>query len=181
MAGTPQQVSRGRAPREDRLIFVITGMDVYPFDRLAKASDELDSSGALEEDFFIQLGSCGHIPLHSRFERFLGFDEVCENIRRASAVVTHAGAGSTLLCIQLGKVPVLVPRRPEFGEIVDEHQFAFAEKLGRQGLARLVHSMDELESSIRSVRGTLLPASATNPAEELTAWLESFWKGATRK
>ena len=159
------------------MIFVIMGMEVHPFDRLARAVDELARAGTAGEDFFVQLGTCGYEPRHARFERFLSFGDVCEQIRRASVAVTHAGAGSTLLCIEQGKHPVMVPRRSRLGEHVDEHQLPFAEKLEAGGLATVVREMEELPAAIAAKRSRGAPADSLGRARELTGWLETFWRG----
>ena len=163
------------------MIFVILGMDVYPFDRLARAVDELQRDGACGDEFFLQLGASKYVPQHARFERYLPFGDVCENVRKASVVITHAGAGSTLVCIQQGKHPVLVPRYPRFGEIVDEHQLPFAQKFGELGLATTVHEMSELAGAISAVRGKSAPQHANGRALELTSWLEGFWQAIPRR
>ncbi|WP_406814326.1 glycosyltransferase [Mycobacterium sp. M23085] len=161
------------------MIFVIMGMEVHPFDRLARAVDELARTGEMGEDFFVQLGTCRYQPLHARFERFLSFGDVCEQIRRASVAVTHAGAGSALVCIEQGKHPVLVPRRSSCGEHVDEHQLPFAEKLAAAGLATVVNEMRELPAAIAATRSRSAPADALGRARELTGWLEAYWRSLT--
>jgi UDP-N-acetylglucosamine transferase subunit ALG13 len=158
------------------LIFVIMGMEVHPFDRLARAADELHASGTIGEEVFIQLGACGYQPRSARFERYLSFGEVCEHIQRASVVITHAGAGSTLVCIQQGKHPIMVPRRARLGEHVDEHQVPFTEKLAREGLVTPVYEMNELPAAIAAVRGKFAPLGAVGSAGELTRWLQGFWQ-----
>lgn len=158
------------------MIFVIMGMEVHPFDRLARAVDEMARAGTAGEDFFVQLGTCGYEPRHARFKRFLSFGDVCEQIRSASVAITHAGAGSTLLCIEQGKHPVMVPRRSRLGEHVDEHQLPFAEKLEAGGLATVVHEMEELPAAIAATRSRTAPADALGRARELTGWLEAFWR-----
>ncbi|MBK7644935.1 MAG: hypothetical protein IPJ19_18145 [Planctomycetes bacterium] len=164
------------------MIFVILGMDVYPFDRLAQAVDELERDKTCGEDFFLQLGASKYEPQHARYERFLSFGDVVENIHRASVVITHAGAGSTLVCLQQGKHPVLVPRLPKFGEIVDEHQLPFARKFGELGLATTVHEMSELPAAISAARGRSPGSgSAGGDARELVGWLEGFWNGLCAK
>ncbi|BCZ23095.1 glycosyltransferase [Mycobacterium senriense] len=159
------------------MIFVIMGMEVHPFDRLARTVDEMARAGTTGEDFFVQLGTCGYEPRHARFKRFLSFGDVCEQIRSASVAVTHAGAGSTLLCIEQGKHPVMVPRRSRLGEHVDEHQLPFAEKLEAGGLATVVREMEELPAAIEATRSRTAPADALGRARELTGWLETFWRG----
>lgn len=162
------------------MIFVIMGMEVHPFDRLARAVDELARAGDLGEDFFVQLGTCSYEPRHARFERFLSFGDVCEQVQRASVTITHAGAGSTLLCIEQGKCPVMVPRRSSYGEHVDEHQLPFAAKLEADGSAIVVREMTELSAAIAAARSRSAPGGALDRARELTEWLQAYWQGLSR-
>lgn len=164
------------------MILVMTGTEVHPFDRLVRAADELQRTGALGEDFFIQLGSSRYEPRHARFERFLPFGEICERIQVASAVVTHAGAGSTLVCIQHGKHPVIVPRRAAMAEHVDEHQLRFAERFGDGRLATAVYEMGELPAAIRTARARSgHRGAALGRAVALTGWLEGYWREIARR
>ena len=56
-------------------------------------------------------------------------------MREADLVVAHAGTGVALEALQAGKLPLLVPRRAEFGEHVDDHQEQIAGMLRARGLA----------------------------------------------
>lgn len=158
------------------MIFVIMGMEIHPFDRLAKAVDDLARTNAVGEEMFLQLGSCTYVPQHARSQKFLSFGEVCENVQKASVVITHAGAGSTLVCLQNGKHPIMVPRRSRWGEHVDEHQVPFAEKFGQSGLATVVDDVSDLARAIETVRKKSPQASTIGGATELTSWLEGFWR-----
>jgi len=157
------------------MILVIMGMEVHPFDRLARAIDELAAGGVFKEGFFIQLGACTYEPQHAHWDRYLSFGDLCDKIGASSAVITHAGAGSTLTCIQQGKFPVMVPRRAKDGEHVDDHQFPFAEKMCDIGYATAVREMSELPAAIRYVQGRTAVANALSNSSELTDWLEGFW------
>jgi UDP-N-acetylglucosamine--N-acetylmuramyl-(pentapeptide) pyrophosphoryl-undecaprenol N-acetylglucosamine transferase len=53
----------------------------------------------------------------------------------ADVVVAHAGVGTALAALEVGKCPVLVPRRLAQGEHVDDHQTQIARELGGRGLA----------------------------------------------
>ena len=68
-------------------------------------------------------------------------------IARCDVLIAHAGAGISLTALQAGKVPILVPRRPEFDEHVDDHQSQIARFLSERGLAIAVE-VDELEPAI---------------------------------
>lgn len=62
-------------------------------------------------------------------------DELDAAIRQADLVVAHAGVGSALSALEAGRAPVLVPRRKQYGENVDDHQHLVAAELARRGLA----------------------------------------------
>jgi UDP-N-acetylglucosamine transferase subunit ALG13 len=143
--------------------------------------DQLQASGQLGEDFLIQLGSCTYEPKHTRFERYLSFGKLCERVQESSVVITHAGAGSTLTCIQQGKHPIMVPRRARDGEHVDEHQLPFTRKMCETGLATAIYEMSELPKIISDTRGRISSSDALGGSEELVGWLNSFWTAGCRK
>jgi UDP-N-acetylglucosamine--N-acetylmuramyl-(pentapeptide) pyrophosphoryl-undecaprenol N-acetylglucosamine transferase len=70
-------------------------------------------------------------------------------IADADLVVAHSGIGSALTALELGKRPVLVPRRPAFGEHVDEHQSLIARELSSR---RLAVSCEADEVSVEDLR-----------------------------
>lgn len=57
-------------------------------------------------------------------------------VAEAELLIMHAGAGSLIHAIQAGKVPVVMPRRAEEGEHIDNHQLELAEAL--EGEVRIV-------------------------------------------
>jgi UDP-N-acetylglucosamine--N-acetylmuramyl-(pentapeptide) pyrophosphoryl-undecaprenol N-acetylglucosamine transferase len=73
------------------------------------------------------LGIDGHHAIPER--------ELTQAMREADVVVAHAGVGTALAALEVGKCPVLVPRRLAHGEHVDDHQTQIAHELGRRGLA----------------------------------------------
>jgi UDP-N-acetylglucosamine transferase subunit ALG13 len=70
-------------------------------------------------------------------------DEFVAEIERADVVVSHAGVGTFVRCLESGKAPVLVPRRAARGEHVDDHQLQIAEVAAQRGLA-VVREVEEL-------------------------------------
>jgi len=114
------------------MIFVTLGTEQFPFDGLIKEVDSLARDKKINAPVFIQLGACKYEPVHCEWKRFLSFKEMCKRIEEADLVIAHAGAGTTLLCLQLGKRPILVPRRKKFKEQVGDHQVMFAKKMQEQ-------------------------------------------------
>ncbi len=62
-------------------------------------------------------------------------DDLGAAMREADLVVAHAGVGTALQAMGAGHCPVLVPRRADLGEHVDNHQFQVAAELSNSGLA----------------------------------------------
>jgi UDP-N-acetylglucosamine--N-acetylmuramyl-(pentapeptide) pyrophosphoryl-undecaprenol N-acetylglucosamine transferase len=80
------------------------------------------------------LGIVGH---HAILEH-----ELSQAIREADVLVAHAGVGTALAALEIGKYPVLVPRRLAHGEHVDDHQTQIAGELSNRGLALSVEADD---------------------------------------
>lgn len=77
----------------------------------------------------------GHYALPER--------DLIEAMREADVVIAHAGVGTALAALEVGKCPLLVPRRLALGEHVDDHQIQVARELGDRDLAICVDA-DEL-------------------------------------
>lgn len=130
------------------MIFVTVGTDHHPFDRLIKTVDELKSQGVISEDVFIQTGSSVYLPDHCYFEKLLSFKELMKKIADARIVITHGGPGSIMPVIYAQKIPVVMPRRKQYGEVVDDHQMDFAKRLQEQNMIILVESSEDLYKAI---------------------------------
>jgi UDP-N-acetylglucosamine transferase subunit ALG13 len=89
----------------------------------------------------------GRTPFsHPTIEHFAFVDEAgfLARLRECQLLITHAGGGSVLSAIRLGKTPVVVPRLSRFGEHVDDHQVALAREFAGQEDAVAVHDIGML-------------------------------------
>jgi UDP-N-acetylglucosamine transferase subunit ALG13 len=73
-------------------------------------------------------------------------------IRAATAVVCHGGPATITLALQVGKRPIVVPRRQALGEHVDDHQADFSRRLSAEGEIDLA----ETEESFRQFLDTAI-------------------------
>lgn len=158
------------------MITVITGMEVHPFDRLLIAIDEAVGDNLIKDEVFIQRGHTPYKPKHVRFEDFIGFGELCTKIEGSNVVITHAGAGSTLTCLQCKRRPICVPRQKKYGEHIDDHQLPLSQRLHDSGLVHQVLEMDELVPSIDVARSTQdFVHSTARAASGIVNFLNSLW------
>lgn len=90
-----------------------------------------------------QTGDTNTDGLDIRARKLIAPELLQAEMRRADLVVCQAGVGSALAVLALGRRPVLLPRRAEFGEHVDDHQVQIAVELSDRELG--VHlDADEL-------------------------------------
>ena len=159
------------------MILVTVGATYYPFDRLLAAVETLE-----DDDVVVQHGASAVRPRNARCVEFMSFEGLLEHIRAARIVVTHAGTGSVLVSLANGKSPLVVPRRREFGEAIDDHQLDFGRALAPSGLITLVEEPEELSEAISSVRelnGSAPRVELDGPlARDLGRYLRSVTGGA---
>jgi exopolysaccharide biosynthesis glucuronosyltransferase PssE len=132
------------------VIFVTVGTQL-PFDRMVAAVDAwagLDPARRV----FAQIGPSDLRPRHIDYKAFVSPAECQEMMLRADAIVAHAGMGTILRALELGKPLLVVPRRAALGEQRNDHQLATARRfaeLGRVAVAfdesDLPRKLDELD------------------------------------
>lgn len=135
------------------MIFVTVGTHEQQFDRLVRAVDELKGSGAIDEPVFVQTGYCTYEPIHCKHLRFVPFKQMKEYMAQADVVITHGGPSSFIEAMAAGKVPVVVPRRGDLGEHVNDHQADFMRIVAeRQGGIVPVYDVVDLPQAIGRAR-----------------------------
>lgn len=130
------------------MIYVTTGTDHHPYDRLIKEMDSAKGKGLIQQPIFIQTGSSSYVPQHCEYTDYLTFDQVKEKMDESKIIITHGGPGTIMPVVYSGKVPIVVPRRKQYGEAVDDHQIDFVHKLAERGLIIAVLDVSDLVSKI---------------------------------
>jgi UDP-N-acetylglucosamine transferase subunit ALG13 len=130
------------------LIFVTVGTHQQPFDRLLRALGRLDAG-----ELVVQHGPAEPPPGVVRAEPYMPFEQVLACMREAETVITHAGVGSILCARREDHVPIVVPRRHDLGEHVDDHQAELTRALEpRGGIVAVWDTADLAAAVARSTR-----------------------------
>jgi UDP-N-acetylglucosamine transferase subunit ALG13 len=121
------------------MILVSVGSQA-PFDRLIRAVDAWATSRK-RSDLFAQIAKGTYRPQHIRFTEFVDPSEFKQLVSESQILVAHAGMGSILTAMELGKPLVVMPRRACFRETRNDHQVAAAKHFS--ALGRIIVADDE--------------------------------------
>lgn len=131
------------------MIFVTVGTHEQQFDRLVKQIDLLKKSDVITEEVMMQTGFSTYEPRYCKWSKLLSFKEMQTYVAEARIVITHGGPSSFIAPLQIGKIPIVVPRQKKFDEHVNDHQVDFCKEVKeRMGNIILVEEVEQLEKVI---------------------------------
>ena len=114
------------------MIFVTVGTHEQSFERLIKLIDKMVEEKQITDKVIIQKGYTDYEPKNCEAYKLIGYDEMQQYIADARIVVTHGGPASFVAPLAIGKIPVVVPRKKEFDEHVNNHQVDFAREVEKR-------------------------------------------------
>ena len=131
------------------MIFVTVGTHEQPFDRLIKEIDRLKGEGIIKDEIFIQTGFTDYEPQNCKWSKFVSYSDMQKYNKEADIVITHGGPASFVAPLQLGKIPIVVPRQFRFNEHVNDHQLLFAKAVKERNKNIIViEDIKDLEKNI---------------------------------
>jgi UDP-N-acetylglucosamine transferase subunit ALG13 len=158
------------------VIFVTVGTSM-PFDRLIRSVDEWAGLRG-RTDVIAQIGRSEYQPKDIEVVQFLRPSEFRDHVHSAKFVVAHAGIGSIITALEMGRPIVVMPRRAYLRETRTDHQVATANQFAqRRGIIvalderELFPKLDQAETS--SVAGEI----STQASPQLIFTIRSFIAG----
>lgn len=125
------------------MIFITVGTHEQPFDRLLKCIDKMVEDGKIKEEIVCQKGYTDYEPKNYKAEKLIPYEQMQENIEKARIVITHGGPASFIAPLSIGKIPIVVPRKKEFNEHVNNHQLEFSKEVEKRMKNIIVAETDE--------------------------------------
>lgn len=131
------------------MIFVAVGTQL-PFDRLIRAVDEW--AGRKQRcDIVAQVGPTTYRATNMVARPFLDPAEFRRCVEHAEFIVSHAGMGTIITALELGKPVIVMPRRAELREHRNDHQLATARHLLLQGRVKVAFDERALITELDSL------------------------------
>jgi UDP-N-acetylglucosamine transferase subunit ALG13 len=165
------------------VIFVTVGSDV-PFSRLVKQVD-LWSKENPGHRIFAQVGRlkpADYVPQAMEWTEMVSADEFDRHCVEARLIVAHAGMGSIISALQVGKPIVILPRSGRLRETRNDHQFATAKRFSNRPGIFVAWAENDLGTAIGQAaasieEGSLPPLSEFAPPDFTDRLRKSIWGG----
>lgn len=155
------------------MIFVTVGAQM-PFDRLITWVDDWASANE-RDDLAAQIGPSEMQPSTLEVIPFMDPPEFRRRMLEAAGIVAHAGMGTIITALELGKPILVVPRLGDLNETRNDHQIATARRLAEDGLVLAAYSEAEFAEKMvlleQQSDGAPISAQASDP---LLARLREF-------
>jgi UDP-N-acetylglucosamine transferase subunit ALG13 len=133
------------------MIFVIVGTHEQPFNRLIEYIDNIKRDGKVQDEVIMQIGFSTYEPKYCTWSKLLPYNQMQQNVVDARIVITHGGPASFIMPLQIGKIPIVVPRQYKFNEHVNNHQVDFIRVISeRMGTIIPIENIDELSDTIEN-------------------------------
>lgn len=133
------------------MIFLTVGTQL-PFDRLVRAVDDWCLSTG-RDDVFGQIadpGDRGYVPKNFKWEKFIDPVTFTSCFENSSIVIGHAGMGTIISGLTLGKPVVIMPRLAKLREHRNDHQVATAKQFKGRNMVFVAETEDDLPNALDS-------------------------------
>jgi UDP-N-acetylglucosamine transferase subunit ALG13 len=132
------------------MIFVTVGTQL-PFDRMVRTVDEWAGAHGRGSEVFAQTGPSQFKPRHIHSAPFISAAECRRRTCSARVIIAHAGMGSIITALELGKPILVMPRRAALGEQRNDHQVATAHHFLEQGRVAVAFDEQELMRQLEQI------------------------------
>lgn len=116
-----------------------------PFDRLVRSVDEWAFQNK-RSDVVAQIGETDLTPRNMTCFDFLDPERFSQYQREADVLIAHAGMGSIITAMELGKPLIAMPRSSSQGEHRNDHQFGTARRFAKSPGIYIAQDEAELRS-----------------------------------
>src|SRR5262245_45623766 len=113
-----------------------------PFDRMVRVVDDWAARSG-RTDVFGQIGTTEYQPRNFKAAERMSPQEFKTRMQEASGIVAHAGTGTIIAALELGKPLLVFPRLSVLGETRNDHQIPTARHFADAG--HVLAAFDETE------------------------------------
>ncbi len=157
------------------MIFLTVGTQ-FPFDRLVRAVDEAAGKNGFGEKIFAQIGTDSYRPKNFESVHALEKATFDKHIHEADSIISHAGIGTITMAFEHKKPLLVMPRLRKYGEVVNNHQVAIADKFEQLGYLLVAHGPQDLPAKLEKLK-TFKPRERQSDPKVVAGRIAAFLSG----
>ena len=133
------------------MILVTLGTQDKPFSILIEAVEKQIELGNIKDEVIVQSGCTKYESDKMKIIDYIPIKEFGDLLKKADFIITHAGVGSIIEGLKNNKKVIVVARKKEYGEHVNNHQEQILENFGEKGYIIPVYNLEDLNKGLEKV------------------------------
>lgn len=134
------------------MILILLGTQNKPFSRLLKKVEKLKKDGVIKDKIYAQIGSTSFKSDYITCFDYVKKEELLEYIKKANIIITHAGVGTIIDCLNENKKVIVVPRKKMYKEHTNDHQVQIAKEFEEKKYVISVYDLNKLSLAIKDIK-----------------------------
>ena len=134
------------------MVLVMLGTQNNDFSRLLKEIDNLIDKNVIKGEVVVQAGYTKYESENMKIFDLIPKDKLLSLQQKADLIITHGGVGSIISSIEKGKKVIVVPRKHEYQEHVNNHQEEIVTMYNEKGYIIGIDDVTELEDAIKRAK-----------------------------
>ena len=123
------------------MIFVTLGTQDKPYTRIL---DYLENSN-IDDEIIVQAGFTDYESKKMKVFKYLDKEDFDRYLSEADYIIAHAGVGTIVNSLNMGKKVLAVPRLAKYGEHHNDHQLQIAEAYYQKGYILVMNEGDNID------------------------------------
>lgn len=134
------------------MILVLLGTQDKPFNRLLRAVSKEIKKGNIKDKVTAQVGCTIFNDDKIKVFDFASKEEIEKLIDKAKIIITHAGVGTIIECLNKGKKVIVVPRLKKYGEHTNDHQMQITKEFALKNYVLPLYDTKNLSKVLDKVK-----------------------------
>ena len=155
------------------MILVLLGTFQIEFPRPLMVIEQLLQENKLQEKVIVQNGFTNFNSSLLDMRPFMSSEELDQLYKEARIIITHAGTGSLMKGIKMGKKIISIPRLKKYGEHIDDHQLEIHTELANLQYIYPWNDGDSLEKILIDIEN-FHPAEYISHKNDMINYLKSY-------
>ncbi|HIU39998.1 MAG TPA: hypothetical protein IAB68_01680 [Candidatus Aphodocola excrementigallinarum] len=134
------------------MILVLLGTQDKPFERILKAVAKEKKKGNIKDKIIAQIGCTNFKDDNIKTFDFTSKEEIEALIDKSRIIITHAGVGTIIECLNKNKKVIVAPRLKKFGEHTNDHQLEITKEFALKGYVLPLYDVKNLSKVLENIK-----------------------------